>query len=132
MLSPPLQALIKDYIESFHEQVANYEAVDLSGYLSPSERVAAIEKVANGDADILYLAPESLRSNTVFNLLKNRVIERFVIDEAHCLSTWGNDFRHDYFYIGQFINELLTAKPFESHIPVFKGHSIHYLFGTLT
>jgi ATP-dependent DNA helicase RecQ len=114
----PLQALIKDHIESFHEQVANYQAVALSGYLSPNERVAAIEKVANGDADILYIAPESLRSNTVFNLLKNRVIERFVIDEAHCLSTWGNDFRHDYFYIGQFISELLAAKPFESHIPV--------------
>ena len=114
----PLQALIKDHIESFHEQVANYQAVALSGYLSPTERLAAIEKVANGDADILYLAPESLRSNTVFNLLKNRVIERFVIDEAHCLSTWGNDFRHDYFYIGQFISELLAAKPFESHIPV--------------
>jgi ATP-dependent DNA helicase RecQ len=114
----PLQALIKDHIESFHEQVANYQAVALSGYLSPSERIAAIEKVTNGDADILYLAPESLRSNTVFNLLKNRVIERFVIDEAHCLSTWGNDFRHDYFYIGEFLRELLEAKPFESHIPV--------------
>ena len=110
----PLQALIKDHIESFHEQVANYQAVALSGYLSPSERIAAIEKVTNGDADILYLAPESLRSNTVFNLLKNRVIERFVIDEAHCLSTWGNDFRHDYFYIGEFLRELLEAKPFES------------------
>ena len=114
----PLQALIKDHMESFHESVANYKAVALSGYLSPLERADAIDDVINGDADVLYLAPESLRSNVVFNLLKNRVIERFVIDEAHCLSTWGNDFRHDYFYIGTFIKDLLEAKPFQDHIPV--------------
>lgn len=114
----PLQALIKDHMESFHETVANYKAVALSGYMSPSERTDAMEKVVNGDADILYLAPESLRSNAVFNLLKNRVIERFVIDEAHCLSTWGNDFRHDYFYIGAFINDLLAQKPFQESIPI--------------
>jgi len=114
----PLQALIKDHMESFHETVANYKAVALSGYLSPSERVEAMEKVVNGDADILYLAPESLRSNAVFTILKNRVIERFVIDEAHCLSTWGNDFRHDYFYIGTFITDLLAHKPFQETIPV--------------
>jgi ATP-dependent DNA helicase RecQ len=112
----PLQALIKDQMESFQEQLANYTAVALSGYLSPSEHADAVDKVVNGDADLLYLAPESLRSNRVFNILKNRVIERFVIDEAHCLSTWGNDFRHDYFYIGSFINDLLEAKPFQSHI----------------
>ncbi|MGE4511796.1 MAG: RecQ family ATP-dependent DNA helicase [Sulfurimonadaceae bacterium] len=114
----PLQALIKDHMESFHETVANYKAVALSGYLSPSERAEAMEKVVNGDADILYLAPESLRSNAVFTILKNRVIERFVIDEAHCLSTWGNDFRHDYFYIATFINDLLAHKPFQKSIPV--------------
>lgn len=114
----PLQALIKDHMDSFHETVANYKAVALSGYMSPSERADSMEKVVNGDADILYIAPESLRSNSVFNLLKNRVIERFVIDEAHCLSTWGNDFRHDYFYIGAFINDLLKEKPFQENIPV--------------
>ncbi len=114
----PLQALIKDHMDSFHETVANYKAVALSGYMSPSERADNMEKVVNGDADILYIAPESLRSNSLFNLLKNRVIERFVIDEAHCLSTWGNDFRHDYFYIGAFINDLLKEKPFQDDIPV--------------
>jgi ATP-dependent DNA helicase RecQ len=114
----PLQALIKDHIESFEKQVANFTAVAISGFLTPLERSNAIDKVINGDADILYLAPESLRSNAIFSMLKNRVIERFVIDEAHCLSTWGNDFRHDYFYIGEFISDLLEEKTFQSHIPI--------------
>lgn len=114
----PLQALMSNHIESFNSQVANFTAVALSGYLSPLERIDAIEKVINGTADILYIAPESLRSQTIFSILKNRLIERFVIDEAHCFSTWGHDFRHDYFYIGDFIKELLDNKPFQKMIPV--------------
>ncbi len=114
----PLQALMRNHIESFNKQVANFTAVALSGYLSALERADAIEKVVNGEADILYIAPESLRSNAIFSVLKNRLIERFVIDEAHCLSTWGHDFRHDYFYIGEFINDLLKAKPFQKSIGV--------------
>lgn len=114
----PLQALMRNHIESFNKQVANYTAVALSGYLSALERADVIDKVVNGEADILYIAPESLRSNAIFSVLKNRLIERFVIDEAHCLSTWGHDFRHDYFYIGEFINDLLKAKSYQESIPV--------------
>ena len=114
----PLQALIQDQIESFHKQVANFSAVAISGFQTPPERTDAIEKVQNGEADLLYMAPESLRSNTIFALLKNRVIDRFVIDEAHCLSTWGHDFRHDYFFIAEFIKDLLDVQPWQETIPV--------------
>ncbi len=114
----PLQALIEDHIKSFEQKVANYKAVAISGFLTPQERAEAIEAVVNGDTDILYIAPESLRSNTIFTILKNRYIERFVVDEAHCLSTWGNDFRQDYYYICDFINDLLKHKPFQKSIPV--------------
>ncbi|MDO8454132.1 MAG: RecQ family ATP-dependent DNA helicase, partial [Sulfurimonas sp.] len=114
----PLQALIEDHIKSFNANVANYKAVAISGFLSPLERSEAIEFVINGEADILYIAPESLRSNSIFGILKNRLIERFVIDEVHCLSTWGNDFRQDYYYICEYIKELIEAKPFQDSIPI--------------
>jgi ATP-dependent DNA helicase RecQ len=114
----PLQALIEDHIKSFENKVANYRAVAISGFMTPQERSEAIEHVSSGTADILYIAPESLRSNTIFSLLKNRYVERFVVDEAHCLSTWGNDFRQDYFYICEFVQDLLKVKPFQEGIPV--------------
>ncbi len=114
----PLQALIKDHIQNFEEQVANYKAVAISGFMNPSQRAEAIDDTINGKADILYIAPESLRSDAIFNMLKNRAVERFVIDEAHCLSTWGNDFRQDYFYICDYIKELQDKKPGKANIPV--------------
>lgn len=114
----PLQALIEDHIKSFNKNVANYKAVAISGFMSPLERAEAVQQTINGEADILYIAPESLRSNMIFNILKNRLLERFVIDEVHCLSTWGNDFRQDYYYICDYIKELVDAKPFQKHIPI--------------
>lgn len=114
----PLQALMKDHIFNFNKKLSGLASAEaLSGYLTLPERRTIIKRVINGNVDILYLALESLRSRSIEKLLAYRYIERIVIDEAHCLSTWGNDFRHDYYYIAQFIQEVQDKK-YTKRIPI--------------
>lgn len=113
----PLQSLMKDQVDNLAKR-GIAEAVTINGLLSPIERAEAIERVESGIASILYISPESLRSITVERLFLSRHIARFVIDEAHCFSAWGQDFRVDYLYIGDFIRELQEKKGHGCKIPV--------------
>ncbi|SEQ15609.1 ATP-dependent DNA helicase, RecQ family [Lachnospiraceae bacterium RM5] len=113
----PLQSLMKDQVDNL-EKKGIAEAVTINGLLSPIERAEAIERVESGIASILYISPESLRSITIERLFLSRNIDRFVIDEAHCFSAWGQDFRVDYLYIGDFIRELQEKKGNNCKIPV--------------
>ncbi len=113
----PLQSLMKDQVDNL-EKRGIAEAVTINGLLSPIERAEAIERVESGIASILYISPESLRSITIERLFMSRHIDRFVIDEAHCFSAWGQDFRVDYLYIGDFIRELQAKKGNGYKIPV--------------
>jgi ATP-dependent DNA helicase RecQ len=114
----PLQSLMKDQVDVLEHRHGITSAVTINGMLSPLERSESIERVYLGGANLLYISPESLRSNSIINLLKGRQIARFVIDEAHCLSAWGQDFRVDYLYIGQFLKKLQEEKNLPDPIPV--------------
>lgn len=113
----PLQSLMKDQVDNLAE-MGIADAVTINGLLSPIERAEACERVASGLATLLYISPESLRSKTIENLLLSRNVVRFVIDEAHCFSAWGQDFRVDYLYIGDFIRQLQEKKSIDHPIPV--------------
>ncbi len=113
----PLVSLMKDQVENLEKRFDITKAVAINGLLSPLERQDAIERVEKGDVQLLYLSPESLRSPTISKILKRRSIARFVIDEAHCFSSWGQDFRVDYLYIADFIKELEENMMFDK-IPV--------------
>lgn len=114
----PLQSLMKDQVDNL-ERRGIVDAVTINGLLSPIERAEAMERVESGMASILYISPESLRSNTIERLLLKRTIARFVIDEAHCFSAWGQDFRVDYLYIGDFIRELQKKKMYQIPVSCF-------------
>ena len=113
----PLQSLMKDQVDNLAER-GIHNAVTINGLLDPIERAEAINQVASGIANLLYISPEMLRSATIQRLLSGRNIVRFVIDEAHCFSAWGHDFRVDYLYIGDFIKQLQEEKKQRIPIPV--------------
>ncbi len=105
----PLQSLMKDQVDHLAEN-GIADAVTINGLLNPIERAEALERVESGIASMLYISPESLRSKIIERLLMVRNVVRFVIDEAHCFSSWGQDFRVDYLYIGDFIATLQEKK----------------------
>jgi len=113
----PLQSLMKDQVDNL-EKNGITESVTINGLLDPIERSKSFERVEDGSASILYISPESLRSKTIERLLLGRNIVRFVVDEAHCFSAWGQDFRVDYLYIGDFIKQLEEKKNLSDPIPV--------------
>jgi ATP-dependent DNA helicase RecQ len=113
----PLQSLMKDQVDNL-EKAGLTDAVTINGLLDPIERAKSFERVEDGSACMLYISPESLRSKTIERLLLGRKIARFVIDEAHCFSSWGQDFRVDYLYIGDFIQSVQIKKNLIERIPV--------------
>ena len=113
----PLQSLMKDQVDNLIAKGIN-DAVTINGLLDPISRALAIERVSSGDASLLYISPEMLRSRTIERILFSRNVVRFVIDEAHCFSAWGQDFRVDYLYIGKFISEYEKHKGNGYKIPV--------------
>lgn len=113
----PLQSLMKDQVDNL-EKAGITSAVTINGLLDPIERAKSFERVEDGSASLLYISPESLRSKTIERLLLGRKVVRFVIDEAHCFSAWGQDFRVDYLYIGDFIKRLQELKNQPECIPV--------------
>src|SRR5690606_6436769 len=113
----PLQSLMKDQVDNL-EKAGITDAVTINGLLDPIERAKSFERVEDGSASILYISPESLRSRTIERLILGRNVVRFVIDEAHCFSSWGQDFRVDYMYIGDFIRKIQEKKQMAEGIPV--------------
>jgi len=113
----PLQSLMKDQVDNLANKGIT-DAVTINGLLDPITRALSIQRVQDGEASLLYIAPEMLRSKTIEKILIARHIVRFVIDEAHCFSSWGQDFRVDYLYIGKFIQKYQQKKKCKNPIPV--------------
>jgi ATP-dependent DNA helicase RecQ len=100
----PLVALMADQVNGLLNQGISSCAA-ISGLLSMPERKDVLERIRLGDIAILLLSPEQLRNRTVRKALEQREIGSWVLDEAHCVSKWGHDFRPDYRYVSRFIKE---------------------------
>lgn len=101
----PLLSLMKDQVENLRKKwisnVAYFNSLQNSLEISQTHKA-----IQSGSVDILYLSPEKLQNQSVRKSLAFRKVDRVVIDEAHCFSKWGHDFRVDYLFIANFIKEI--------------------------
>ncbi len=101
----PLIALMKDQVDGLPAPL-QAQTVAINSSLDGAELAAAIRDVAGGRYRLVYAAPERLRQRPFLHALRQLGLARLVIDEAHCVSVWGHDFRPDYLHIAQARRDL--------------------------
>lgn len=106
----PLLALMRDQISHLSQRF-NIPAAAINSDQSEEENSAARQGALNGSIKILFIAPEQLDHIDRFQFLLNLNVKLIVVDEAHCISTWGHDFRPSYRQILQFIHALHSKDP---------------------
>lgn len=107
----PLISLMKDQVDGLNSMGINSAYINSS--LSNLEINDILLKVKNEDIKILYIAPERLESMEFLNTISNAKVAQIAVDEAHCVSQWGHDFRSSYRRISKFIN-ILRERPIVS------------------
>ncbi len=116
LIVSPLKALIVDQVESLQD--LGYDRVAYaSSDLSPEQKAEVYRRVREGEVDLFYLSPELLLSYDIRYFVGGRHIGLVVIDEAHTVTTWGKEFRVDYWFLGRYLSGLKQTLGYE--FPLF-------------
>lgn len=101
----PLIALMNDQVEQLENERGISIAACINSSMSMEERMDVIAKIQRGEKSLLYLAPELLLTTHLETFLGGRNVGLIVIDEAHTVTSWGRDFRSDYWFLGDFLKK---------------------------
>jgi len=102
----PLISLMKDQVEAIKNKRKFTKVAYLNSEISLVERNNILNSIHNGEIDIVYLSPELLLSYDIKYFLGDRKLGLLVVDEAHLVTTWGRDFRVDYWFLGNYISKI--------------------------
>jgi ATP-dependent DNA helicase RecQ len=105
----PLVALMKDQVQNLQNK--GIKAIALTGGIHENEIIELLDNCQYGNYKFLYLSPERLQNDWILERIKNLPINLIAIDEAHCISQWGNDFRPAYLKINQ-LKEYFPKVPY--------------------
>jgi ATP-dependent DNA helicase RecQ len=100
----PLIALMKDQTDKLEQ--LGVDALTINSGLTTRQQNEATTALGEGGGEILYVTPERFRDRSFFEMLLEREVALFVVDEAHCVSQWGHDFRPDYMMLGSIADRL--------------------------
>jgi len=101
----PLIALMKDQVDTLHTHGIRAKLINSS--LSQGQQESVMESMARGEIDLIYVAPERLRNGKFLDAVTKADVTLLAVDEAHCVSEWGHDFRPDYSRLGGFRDRYL-------------------------
>ncbi len=101
----PLVALMVDQVKELTERGVNY-ATFINSAITFEERRERLEGIKNGKYSIVYLSPELLLSSDIRSLVDKRKVGLIVVDEAHLVTSWGRDFRVDYWFLGEYLEKV--------------------------
>lgn len=102
----PVKALMQDQKEKLYSRGFYKVETFNSDLITQIEKEKVLNRVKNGEVDLLYLSPETLLSYSIDTIIGDREIGLMIVDEAHIVTSWGFGFRPDYWYLGAFINRM--------------------------